>query len=334
LAGNLISFTLKHPDVVSQFITNHFLATEIGGVLALPLIEPFKSLRAPIDIYWFGWDGRLAWYNFLLIIFYLAIIAIGLGSAWKRLRWIGLAPLVFSLGYALANGIGRFSGWRYDLPADWVSYFYLGVGVAEIISMIALLFGASRQRLFTASSFVQSDSKLDFKFALPVLAGLILVGSLPWIAEHAVPPHNNILSETALIERASQAPAVQTANLTQDQLNRFLAQDVNPNSEVIHGRELYPRFFWRGQGIAQAHPSPAYLGRDYSRLGFLLMTDQIAPVVFPTKIMPADFPATGDVIIFGCKHFNYVEARVIVFPLQNLIFQNESPFALCTNYNQ
>ncbi len=42
LTGNLLSFTLKHPDVVTQFIANHFLATEIGGVLALPLIEPFK----------------------------------------------------------------------------------------------------------------------------------------------------------------------------------------------------------------------------------------------------------------------------------------------------
>ena len=72
-------------------------------MLALPLIEPFKSLRAPIDIYWFGWDGHLAWYNFLLVILYLAIIAIGLGSAWKRLRWLGLAPLAFSLGYALGK---------------------------------------------------------------------------------------------------------------------------------------------------------------------------------------------------------------------------------------
>ncbi len=142
LTGNLIAFTLKHPDVVSQFITNHFLATEIGGVLALPLIEPFKSLRAPIDIYWFGWDGQLAWYNLLLVILYLAIIAVGLGSAWKRLRWLGLAPLAFSLGYAFANGIGRFSGWRYDLPADWVSYFYFGIGIVEIFSLMALLFGS------------------------------------------------------------------------------------------------------------------------------------------------------------------------------------------------
>ena len=332
LTGNLISFALKHPDVVSQFIANHFLATEIGGVLALPLIEPFKSLRAPIDIYWFGWDGHLDWYNLLLVILYLAIIAVGLGVAWKRLRWLGLAPLVFNLGYALANGIGRFSGWRYDLPADWISYFYFGIGLMEIFSVIALLFGTSAQRLFTTTEVKQNDSELNPRMALPVLVGFVLIGSLPWIAEHAVLPQLLPLSETAIIGQAFQVPAVQTANLTQDKLNRFLAKNTNPNAEVLQGRLLYPRFFWRGQGIAQAHPSPAYTARDYSRLGFLLMMpNQIEPSVFPSKVVPADFPDSGDAIIFGCKYSDYVEARVIIFPADNLIYQVESPFSQCSN---
>jgi len=331
LAGNLIAFTLKHPDVVSQFIANHFLATDIGGVLALPLVEPFISLAAPIDIYWYGWDGHLTWYNLLLVILYLLIIAVGLGSAWMRLRWIGLVPLAFSLGYALANGIARFSGWRYDLPADWVSYFYFGIGVAEIFSWCALFFGASAQRLFTKIDLKQSAARFNLKFAVPVLACFALAGSLPWMAEHAVAPHNLVLPATTLIEQASNVPAAKTAGLTQDQLNGFLVQNTNPDVEVVQGRVLYPRFFWRGQGIAQAHPSPAYVARDYSRLGFLLMTDQITSFVFPGKVVPSDFPDTGDAIIFGCKHSDYVEARVIIFAAQNLIFQTDSPFSQCVN---
>ena len=225
----------KRPDVVTQFITNHFLATEIGGVLALPLIEPFKSLRAPIDIYWFDWNGRLVWYNFLVVLLYLAIIAIGLGSAWKRLSWLGLAPLAFSLGYALANGIGRFSGWRYDLPADWVSYFYFGIGVVEILSSFALFMGASAQRLFTKISLEQSATKFNTKFALPIMAAFILIGSLPWIAEHAVPPQNLLLPKSALMEQASQVPAVQAANVTQDQVAIFSHKGANPENEVLQG---------------------------------------------------------------------------------------------------
>ena len=256
-----------------------------------------------------------------------------IGSAWKRLKWIGLAPLVFSLGYALANGIGRFSGWRYDLPADWVSYFYFGIGVVEIFSLFALFLGASAQRLFTKIPFEQSTAKFDIKFALPVMAAFILIGSLPWIAEHAVTPHTFALSESALIEQTSQVPAVQTAHLTQDQVNRFLFQNTNPNAEVLQGRVLYPRFFWRGQGIAQAHPSPAYVARDYSRLGFLLMTDQITPIVFQSKtVLPV--PEAGDAIIFGCKHLDYIEARVIILPAQNLIFQNDSFLDQCNNSDQ
>ncbi|HUI89858.1 MAG TPA: glycosyltransferase family 39 protein [Anaerolineales bacterium] len=332
LAGNLLTFTLKHPEVVSWFVANHFLATEIGGLLALPLIEPFKSLRAPIDIYWFGWDGHLDWYNFLLLVLYLAVIAIGLGAAWRRLRWLGLAPLVFSLGYALANGIGRFSGWRYDLPADWISFFYFGIGTAEVLATIALLLGAQTQRLFTAAKTERNRGKLNLQLALPMLAGFILIGSLPWIAEHALPPQLLQPPETAIIEQASHVPALQTENVTPNQLSHFLAE--NTKAEVFHGRLLYPRFFWRGQGIAQAHPSPAYVSRDYSRLGFLLMTNQVVPFVFPSKILPSNFPDTGDVIVFSCKQLDYSEARVIIFPRQNLVFQAESPLRPCTDADE
>jgi hypothetical protein len=133
----LITFAIKDPGFVAGFISNHFLATEVGALLALPLIAPFNGLREPVNLYWTSFDGMLAWNNILLLIGYLAIIAVGLGAAWKRWRWTGLLPLAFNLGYAAANGIGRFSGWRYDLPADWIAYFYFGIGFAEILFWLA-----------------------------------------------------------------------------------------------------------------------------------------------------------------------------------------------------
>jgi hypothetical protein len=92
---------------------------------------------AEINLYWLAWNGTLTWPNVLLLVFYLAIIALGLVSGWRRGRWAGLAPLGFSLGYSLANGIARFSGWRYDLPADWVAYFYFALGAAELLLLSA-----------------------------------------------------------------------------------------------------------------------------------------------------------------------------------------------------
>ena len=114
----LVEFALKDPKFVFGFIANHFLAAQIGGLLALPLIERYNGIFQPINLYWMNWNGHLEWYNLALLILYLAFVAIGLGAAWRRWRWMGLLPLAFSVGYALATAIGRFSGWRYDLPAD------------------------------------------------------------------------------------------------------------------------------------------------------------------------------------------------------------------------
>ncbi|MCZ2123073.1 MAG: glycosyltransferase family 39 protein, partial [Anaerolineales bacterium] len=84
LGGRMLEFTLQNPAYVATFIAAHFLNTEIGGLLALPLFERFESLNAPINLYWVGWDGTLTLPNLLLLIFYLLIVAIGLGSAWRR----------------------------------------------------------------------------------------------------------------------------------------------------------------------------------------------------------------------------------------------------------
>jgi hypothetical protein len=139
LLGTLMAFALRDPAFVAGFTMNHALATQIGGLLALPLIAPYNGLLADIDLYWLRWDGALSWGNLLLVTGYLGVIAVGLGAAWNRGRWAGLAPLGFSFGYSLANGLARFSGWRYDLPADWIWYFYFGIGAAQVLGMLLLL---------------------------------------------------------------------------------------------------------------------------------------------------------------------------------------------------
>ncbi len=160
LIGILLTFAIKDPKFVLGFIATHFFATQINGLLALPLIEPYNGLFAPLNLYWISWDGNLSWYNFALVIIYLAVIAVGLGAVWKRFRWVGLVPLAFSLGYSMANGLARFSGWRYDLPADWISYFYFGIGVAEILGAVALIFGAKSEKIFTSiSNYWLPDTK-------------------------------------------------------------------------------------------------------------------------------------------------------------------------------
>jgi len=317
LGSRLISFTLANPGYVGGFIANHFLNTQIGGLLALPLIERFDGLLAPVNLYWIAWDGTLSWYNLILVILYLAIIAVGIGASWNRLKWIGLIPLAFNIGYALANGISRFSSWRYNLPVDWVAYFYLGIGAIEILSWASLLFGAEifgDRKLATDNA---SNTK-TWKHAL-IIAAFVFVGALPWLAKGLAEPLYKSANEE-IIEQAI------VQGVTSEELENFLSQ---PNSQIIKGMILYPRFFRRDDGIFSAHPWPIYKARDYSRLGFLVLNDQATSVVFPAN-KPLAFTHGSDVIMLGCRREDHVEARWIFFPESDETHQSGSLTEPCS----
>ncbi|HET9913169.1 MAG TPA: glycosyltransferase family 39 protein, partial [Anaerolineales bacterium] len=240
LGRTLIEFALKDPAFVFGFIGNHFLHAQVDGLLALPLIKPSNGLFEPVNLYWITWDGRLEWYNAILLLFYLVMIALGLGVAWRRWRWLGLLPLGFSVSYALATSVGRFSGWRYDLPADWVWYFYFGIGVAELLLQSALLFGVS-PRAERRGTVGATQSKRVFPQLLFFASLFALLGGLPWLAEGIASPRYPDQSPEFLEQRItsfSNAP-------TQAEIESFLVQD---DVFLQVGRVIYPRFFAKGRG--------------------------------------------------------------------------------------
>ncbi len=321
VAGILITFLLRDPRFVLGFVATHFLATEMNGLLALPLIEPYAGLTAPVNLYWLDWTGQLAALNLVLILVYLAVIAVGLATSWQKLRWAGLVPLVFSLGYALANGIGRFSGWRYDLPADWISYFYFAIGAAQLLGFAALLFGAIPARLFTATASPLA-SRLRPSATAFMVAGFVLVGSLPWMAQGLASPRYLDQDSAHLAGILGASPALSRTGLIPAQVESFAA---SPGAAVESGRVLYPRFFSRNLGLASAHPWPAYAPRDFPRLGFLLLNQTRSDVVFPSRQLTGPFPQAADAIVLGCQREGYIEARLVLFPGSNLIYAS-TPF--------
>jgi 4-amino-4-deoxy-L-arabinose transferase-like glycosyltransferase len=321
----LIEFALKDPAFVFGFISNHFLASQVHGLLALPLIKPYHGIFEPVNLYWMEWNGSLEWYNVILLIFDLAVIALGLGSAWKRWRWIGLLPLAFSLGYALATAIGRFSGWRYDLPADWIYYFYFGIGFAEILIQAALLLGAKEEqlppaRLFESAGGAQKSS--SFAALIPYAFLFAFLGALPWLAENIASPRYADQSQ----QRLEQALATVPNAPPLDEISTFASQ---PESFLQTGRLVYPRFFSKNNGLASTNPWPAYAIHEYPRIGFLLLNQGSVFVVFPTKRLP-EFPHAEDAIILGCQRDGYVEARWIVFPELDSIYESNSLTETCS----
>jgi hypothetical protein len=226
------------------------------------LIERFDGLFAPVNLYWITWDGTLEWYNLALIVIYLAFIAIGIGAAWARHKWIGLVPLAFNIGYALANGISRFSSWRYNLPVDWIVYFYFGIGALEIVLRISQLFGAHNAGSAEVVSEDPARKPLVSKSKhVLIVAAFVLAGSLPWLAKGLARPRY-----TATPEALRQQALLQ--GIEPESLNGFLSQ---PGSVILEGRILYPRFFLRNDGIFSANPWPIYKVQDFARLGFLVL---------------------------------------------------------------
>jgi hypothetical protein len=302
----IISFTLANPAYVANFFTAHFLNTEISGLLALPLIKTYNGLQAPINLYWMDWNGSLEWYNILLVLLYLAILAVGFGAVWRRLEWLGLVPLAFNLGYAVSNGIARFSSWRYNLPVDWVIYFYFAIGVVEILGGLSLLFGTKNEKLLPKADQPMAGRILfrDFRihYILITLA-FIFVGSLPWLAKGLAQPRY-ISTHDELIMK------LEASGYDREEVQDFLSQ---PNNVLVEGSMLYPRMLRRGDGITSTNPWPAYKIRDFTRMGFILINDRARHMYFPTKDL-LDFSQGVDAIVLACDTGEGVfEVRVVDF---------------------
>lgn len=302
-AGNrILSFTLENPGYVAGFFTNHFLNTQIGGVLALPLVKPFPGLREPINLYWMTWDGSLEWYNLIVVLVYLGLFSVGIGAAWRRTNWLGLIPLAASLGYSLSNGIARFSSWRYNLPVDWVFYFYTAMGLIEVIGALALMFGAnSQKRIFPPYKQPSVPYRVRPQYLLPIL-GFMLIGAVPWLAKGWVEPRY-LVTEEQLIAR------LEISGYKADEIRAFLSQD---GTILTEGRLLYPRFYRKNDGLTSTNPWPAYKYQDYARIGFVLLNQNLTHMIFPTREV-LDFAQGADAIILACAVNDPPQVRVIDF---------------------
>ncbi|MCQ3936434.1 MAG: hypothetical protein DPW18_05230 [Chloroflexi bacterium] len=302
----IVSFTLENPAYVANFIAAHFLNTEIGGLLALPLIKPFNGFQEPVNLYWVEWDGSLEWYNVVLVLVYLLVLAAGFGAAWRRMGWLGFVPLAFNLGYALSNGIARFSSWRYNMPVDWVIYFYFAVGAIEILGGLALLFGAKPEKVFPQAQPPEPAS-ITFagfraRFLLPVFI-FVLIGSLPWLAKGFAQPRYTSTQDELIAK-------LEASGYDREDMQSFLAQ---PNAVLLEGRLMFPRMYWKGEGLSSANPWPAYAGQDFPRIGFILINSSHQNLIFPTREL-LDFKQGADVVVLACDvGDSLLEARVVDF---------------------
>ncbi len=311
LLGLLTMFALKDPGFVAGFIGGHFFETLVDSVLALPMMARYDGLLAPLNLYWMNWPAGVDPANAALIVPYLAIIALGIGAAWRRLRWAGLVPLACALAYAFANGIGRFSGWRYDLPADWVAYFYVAIGTAEAFHMLALLFGSKVAVQAAAEPSASMPRLLRRRYVAAALVTLAIIGALPWFAEGMATPRYAGDDLPALMNKITSSAVTGELQVQKSQIEALVA---DPQATLQIGRVLYPRFLLRDKGLASSHPWPAYAVRDFPRVGFLLLNQSRHDAVMQVSAADSQFAQGSDAVILGCQRQDYIEVKLILFP--------------------
>lgn len=308
----IVSFTLENPLYVANFVASHFLNTQIGGLLAMPLIKPFYGFQEPINLYWIEWNGTLEWYNTLLILFYLSMIALGIGAAWRRVGWLALVPLAFNLGYALSNGIARFSSWRYNMPVDWVPYLYAALGMVELFGLVSILFGAKVEKVFPSVQFRGTSVLLLRGFRpqhLLAFLACIFIGATPWLAKGISAPRYTATAQEMLTRFEAQGGAI-------PEVEAFLSQ---PDAILTEGRMLFPRMYWRGEGLASANPWPAYAAQDFPRIGFILINTSHQNVIFPTREL-LNFQQGADVTMLACSQNDLLVVRAIV--VEDILYQS------------
>jgi hypothetical protein len=305
---------LHRPGYVAGFVTNQFFANTIDGFLVLPMFARYDGLTAPIFPYWYEWTTHLSPVNFLLFILYLAVIALGLAAAWKRLRWASLLPLAAFIFYAFSTSLARYSGWRYIFPVDWVGYFYFAIGVAELYLIVSALFGQKVDTYTGKQVNTSPVTRLLPNSLLFLLSSFLFlsIGSLPWIAESII-PQKPILCADPILD------CFPAGGVDEAQVMDFLSQ---PRARLLTGRVFYPRYFSRNDGLASTNPAPAFAPRGFPRMGFLLLKDDyIEHVILPMR-GSRPFPHFADALVLGCWRDTYLEARFVLFPATGEIFTN------------
>jgi hypothetical protein len=308
------------PQVVILSIFNHYLNSEIQSVLAMP-----TSFRLPDSLinffyhrdfnrfwhsccqaigyfermpYWQSW-GELPKQAILPLIGNLFLISAGTAVAYRRLKWVGLFPLMAHMAFLAGIAIFRTSGGRYILPVNWLLVVYYALGVIAVTIWGGKLLGWMRMQPGWNTAARTDRSTLTVWFnnqwvdvLVPVI-GLLLLGCVLPIYESAFPQRytQKAYQNTYSVVEQALSPD------EQDWLNNWLTME---SAAIRFGQALYPRFLEAGSG--EPDKDPSVMERDYNRLTFSLIGPYNLRVHLPLTELETGFPNGEDVFVVGCLY--------------------------------
>ncbi|MEW6028340.1 MAG: glycosyltransferase family 39 protein [Chloroflexota bacterium] len=311
----VIQFVLDRPDYVAGFISAHFFHSQIESVLYLPQSLTIESPQAYVERVPFwdeDWTGAFPAETGIVLALNLGLIAFGLGASWERHRARIFVPILISVGYVLSVSVARFSGWRFILPADWLTNLFFSIGLAQLTLMGVSIF-SPRFRLDEAVTPEKMGNaaadRISWKAFGLVAACLLLAGSIFPVAEALFPRRYSSLSRQEALEMYRTALSSETFGdaPSLEMLDTFLGQE---GAQVVYGRGLYPRYLRDGVGFGGNNP--VYSPAPYSRLVLQMVGAYDGLVELPLLNAPGYVPNAADVLVFGCAREGVVDALVIV----------------------
>ncbi len=333
-------YLIEHPEVAARVFAGHYWNNHLATLMVLPSSYPvlFDLQIVPQDsaypgLYWLSFkdqccslknyvksspfwfkDGQVSftWDTAIPLIASMLLFSIGAGATWSRTRMVSLVPLSIGVFYGLGSALARLSGWRYNLPVDWVGILYYSAGLMQACFWVAMFF---RDRVippgWESGPEVQSVAGMAearFPWKSAALAGMgffLLTASLP-VTERMIPNRYQAMTASSALASLEADGLLQSAGVDRMVVERLLEGEA---AEALIGRALYPRYYKAGKGLLGGG-WPAYEPRDFNRLGFVL-TSPATPVVLPVETAPSPFPNASDVLVIGCKQPEHVEALMV-----------------------
>jgi hypothetical protein len=339
MLSSALRFVKEYPAEALHFIAAHFLHNQVSTLLTLPasaqismgvpylepklarMWEQCCSAEAYVRTlpYWSQWDGTFVRQSAVSLIGALFLISVGIAAAWKQQGALGLIPIWISVFYAVGNALVRSSGWRFNLPVDWVALLYFGIGLTRVLSWMGIFFCNCRipRKIDTETLIPRTSAGFSWGWGIFVGGVLFLVSlSIP-VAEALIPAR---YASEGVADRQLGAD-LQSIGITGD-LTEFAIQH---NLGLLSGRALYPRYYAAGKGIPE-NTWPAFIPRDYARLGFYLVGPNSSGVVLALEQPPVQFPHAADVIVLACDAEEHLEAQIVIV-MENpvLVLANKPP---------
>lgn len=303
-ASASVSSVVVQPDLQSLpslgFVPLHFFHNILTSFLSLPASPFFHDLRSTVKEffpYWQqSWDGSVsAGAGFLAL--QLVVLAFGLGMAWKRLGLAGLTPFLLFLTYQLSNALGRTSGGRYIVPADWIVLVYYLFGLFEAVYLFLELFG-QKQAVNEGVAWPADNFKWNKQFTARMFGVAVIfvaIGLSPTLTDNIFPLRYSPTRASSALDQLDTSGNLQKGGMPLAAVNAFLKQ---PEAVMIYGRGLYPRFYAANKGeLDSGYP---YGTLPFPRLAFTLISPRTADNVLLPVSELSYFPNASDVLILGC----------------------------------